>query len=67
MRWLGAAVLLVLGVAAVVAGGWDDSPGLQGIGVLLALAAAAVMRRALRRRRARERVWTPGDGGPDLP
>lgn len=45
------AVLLVgLGVAAVVAGEADDSPGLQGLGVLLAVGAAVYGVRVLRRR-----------------
>lgn len=41
---------VALGVAAVVAGGADDSPGLQGIGVLLAIAAVVFGVRTLRRR-----------------
>lgn len=45
------AVLLVgLGIAAVVAGEADDSPGLQGLGVLLAVGAAVYGFRVLRRR-----------------
>ena len=47
-----AAVVFVIGVAAVVAGGADDSPGLQGLGVVVALGAAwFAVRRARRRRR----------------
>ncbi len=42
------AVLVPLGVAAVLLGGADDSPGLQGIGVLLVLGAVVV---AVRTRR----------------
>lgn len=57
-----AVVLAVLGVllgaAAVVAGGADDSPGLQGIGVLLAAGGVALLVRAVRRRAARR------PGGP---
>lgn len=46
-----AIVLLVvtLGVAAVVAGGYDDSPGLQLIGVMLVAGAALVGWRTVRR------------------
>ena len=47
-----ALVLAVVGVAGVVLGGADDSPGLQGIGVLLVAAAAVVAVR--HRRRAAE-------------
>jgi peptidoglycan/LPS O-acetylase OafA/YrhL len=43
--------LAVLGVAAVVLGEGDDSPGLQGIGVLLVVAAVVVGVRARRTRR----------------
>jgi hypothetical protein len=35
MRWIAVFLLVTLGVAAVVYGGKDDSPGLQLIGVLL--------------------------------
>lgn len=42
---------LLLGAAAVVAGGYDDSPGLQGIGMLLALGCLwLLVRSALRAR-----------------
>ena len=41
-------VLAILGVAAVVLGGADDSPGLQGIGVLLLVGAVTLV---VRRRR----------------
>ena len=45
------AVLAVLaGAFAVVAGGADDSPGLQGIGVLLVVTGVVVVVRALRAR-----------------
>lgn len=37
---------VLLGAAAVVAGGYDDSPGLQGIGMLLALTCLALLVRA---------------------
>lgn len=49
MKWALAAVALAVGVFAVVAGGADDSPGLQLIGVLFVVAAATVL---VRRRRA---------------
>jgi membrane protein implicated in regulation of membrane protease activity len=42
-----------LGLAAVVAGGADDSPGLQGIGVLLLVVAVVSAVRVSRRRRGR--------------
>jgi len=38
-----------LGVLAVIAGGWDDSPGLQLIGVLLIAGAVVLAVRAARR------------------
>jgi peptidoglycan/LPS O-acetylase OafA/YrhL len=44
---------VVLGVAAVVAGEADDSPGLQGLGVLLAGGAVVYAVRAVRRSRRR--------------
>ena len=50
MRYLPAVLLLVLGIAAVGYGGADDSPGLQGIGVLLAVGAVVLMVRIRRRR-----------------
>ncbi|WP_369138327.1 hypothetical protein [Modestobacter versicolor] len=46
-----AVAVAVLGVAAVLLGGADDSPGLQGIGALLVLGAVAVGVRAVRRAR----------------
>jgi hypothetical protein len=46
-----AVLVAVLGVAAVLLGGADDSPGLQGIGVLLVLGAVAAAVRAVRRAR----------------
>jgi len=58
-RWLVRTVLgllaVLLGAAAVVAGGADDSPGLQGLGVLLAVAGVVVLVRAARRRRTAPR------------
>jgi drug/metabolite transporter (DMT)-like permease len=51
VRWVAAALLVLLGVAAVVAGGADDSPGLQGIGLLLVVGAVVLAVRTARRRR----------------
>ncbi|WP_211297399.1 hypothetical protein [Geodermatophilus tzadiensis] len=44
-------VLVVVGVTGVVLGEADDSPGLQGLGVLLAVSAIALGVRAARRAR----------------
>lgn len=41
---------LAVGVAGMILGEGDDSPGLQGIGVLLALGSVTLTARALRRR-----------------
>ena len=46
MRHLAAALLLALGVAALVFGEADDSPGLQGIGLLLGITAVVLITRA---------------------
>lgn len=51
LRWVGVVLLVLLGVAAVVAGGADDSPGLQGIGLLLVIGAVVLAVRTARRRR----------------
>lgn len=48
---LGVAALFALGVLAVLLGGADDSPGLQGIGGFLIVAAVVVGARRLRRSR----------------
>ena len=49
-----AVVLAVaIGVAAVVYGEGDDSPGLQGLGVLLVIGAVVLGVRSLRRSRSR--------------
>lgn len=45
---ISACVALVLGVAAVIAGGADDSPGLQGIGLLLVVTSLILVVRARR-------------------
>lgn len=42
---------VLVGVAAVVAGGYDDSPGLQGLGLLLAVGCLALLVRAALRAR----------------
>lgn len=42
---------VALGAAAVVAGEADDSPGLQGLGVLLVLGAVYLLVRSVRRSR----------------
>ena len=44
-------VVVAIGVAGVVAGESDDSPGLQGLGALLVIAAATFGIRTLRRQR----------------
>ena len=49
---LAALLLVVLGVAGVVHGEGDDSPGLQGLGLLLVVGAVALL---VRSRRARTR------------
>ncbi|MEU6074218.1 hypothetical protein [Micromonospora sp. NPDC047074] len=50
MTYLFAVLAAALGVAAVVHGGADDSPGLQLIGVVLVVGAIAFVVRAARRR-----------------
>ncbi|SDT34333.1 hypothetical protein SAMN04488543_3843 [Friedmanniella luteola] len=56
-----ALLVVAVGVAGVVAGEADDSPGLQLLGGLLVIAAVAGVARAarLRRRRARARARRP--------
>jgi len=46
---LGVVLAVALGAAAVVAGEADDSPGLQGLGVLLVLGAVVLGARTVRR------------------
>ena len=50
MKYVLAVLGVLLGVAAVVAGGADDSPGLQALGVLIAGGTVALVVRAARRR-----------------
>jgi hypothetical protein len=51
MKYLVAILAVALGVAAIIYGGADDSPGLQLIGVLIIVGAVAVgVRIALRSR-----------------
>jgi hypothetical protein len=45
-----ALLLVALGVAGVVAGGADDSPGLQGLGVLVVVGGVVLAVRTSRRR-----------------
>jgi hypothetical protein len=52
MKYVVAVLVLALGIAGVVAGEADDSPGLQLIGVVLAVGAIALgVRTAAQRRR----------------
>ena len=57
MKHLGTILLAALGVAvgaaAIVYGEGDDSPGLQGIGVLVILGVVVLCVRAIRKRRRR--------------
>ncbi len=48
---IAALVAVALGVVGVVPGEADDSPGLQGLGVLLAMGAIALGARAVHRAR----------------
>ncbi len=52
---VGIVALFVLGILTVVLGGADDSPGLQGIGGFLVVAAVVVGARAVRRSRGNVR------------
>lgn len=54
VRWVDAvvtAVVVAIGVAAVIAGGADDSPGLQGLGLMVVIGSVALAVRRARRRR----------------
>ena len=53
MTYLAALVVFALGVAGMVAGEADDSPGLQLIGVVLMVGAVVLTVRQARRRRTR--------------
>lgn len=50
LYYLVAAVVMALGVTGIVAGEADDSPGLQLIGVLLAVGALVLVVKTARRR-----------------
>ena len=51
MKYLVPILVFVLGIAAVVAGGADDAPGAQLIGVVLVVGAVVLGVRAARRSR----------------
>ena len=51
MKYLAVILAIALGVAIIVYGGHDDSPGAQLIGVLLIVGAVAVVVRMVRRSR----------------
>jgi hypothetical protein len=51
MKYFVAILVIALGVAAIVYGGADDSPGGQLIGVLLIVGAVGVVVRMVRRNR----------------
>ncbi len=53
MKRLAPLLLVALGIAVVVLGGADDSPGLQGIGVVIVAGAAVLFVRAVRRNHRR--------------
>ena len=53
MSYLIPAVLVAVGVAAILFGGADDSPGLQGLGLLVVIGAVVLAVRAKRRDPAR--------------
>jgi hypothetical protein len=53
MTYLAALVVLALGIAGMVAGEADDSPGLQLIGLVLIVGAVTLTVKSARRRRAR--------------
>ena len=56
MKYVLAALAVLLGVAAFRYGGADDSPGLQLIGVVLVLGGIVLAVRATRRARQRRRL-----------
>ena len=49
MKYALVALAVLFGLAAIVFGGYDDSPGLQGIGLLVIIAAVVLGVRAARR------------------
>lgn len=49
LTWVAMIAVAVLGVAAFVYGGADDSPGLQGIGLLIVIASLVSIVRSERR------------------
>ena len=51
MKYFVAVLAIAIGVAGVVAGGADDSPGLQLLGVLLIIGAVVLGVRMVQRRR----------------
>jgi drug/metabolite transporter (DMT)-like permease len=51
MKYFAVILAVALGVAVIVYGGHDDSPGAQLIGVLLIVGAVAVVVRMVRRNR----------------
>ncbi len=51
MRYLVAVLLVALGIAGIVAGGMDDSPGLQLMGALVVIGAIVLGVRTARRAR----------------
>jgi drug/metabolite transporter (DMT)-like permease len=56
MKYLLAVLAIAIGIAAVVAGGADDSPGLQLLGVLLVVGAVVLGVRVARRSRRSRRA-----------
>jgi hypothetical protein len=55
VTYLIAILLLALGIAGIIAGGADDSPGLQLLGLLVVIGAVVVAVRTARRGRAQVR------------
>ena len=50
MKYVAVVLVIAIGIAAVVAGEADDSPGLQFLGGVLVIGAVALAARSLRRR-----------------
>ncbi len=55
VSYLVAVIVLALGVTGIIAGGADDSPGLQLLGLLVVIGAVVVAVRTARRGRAQVR------------